>query len=203
MKNIFTVPNMLSAFRLCLIPFITTTYSQGFFVIAIALLLISGVTDMLDGMIARRFGQISEFGKFIDPLADKLTMASVVFALLLHHPPLWVTLTVLVIKELLTLIGAYILYKKGARPSESKLFGKLSTLFLYLILFFIMAADVLEECMKITILYPWVLWCMVAFSCLLMILAVLQYYPIFRGIINGTYNIETEQFEGDSKQNDT
>ena len=158
---------------------------------------------MLDGMIARRFGQISEFGKFIDPLADKLTMASVVFALLLHHPPLWVTLTVLVTKELLTLIGAYILYKKGARPSESKLFGKLSTLFLYLILFFIMAADVLEECMKITILYPWVLWCMVAFSCLLMILAVLQYYPIFRGIINGTYNIETEQFEGDSKQNDT
>ena len=194
---------MLSAFRLCLIPFITTTYSQGFFVIATMLLLISGVTDMLDGMIARRFGQISEFGKFIDPLADKLTMASVVFALLLHHPPLWVTLTVLVTKELLTLIGAYILYKKGARPSESKLFGKLSTLFLYLILFFIMAADVLEECMKITILYPWVLWCMVAFSCLLMILAVLQYYPIFRGIINGTYNIETEQFEGDSKQNDT
>lgn len=203
MKNIFTIPNMLSTFRLCLIPFITTTYTQGAFTVATLLLVVSGLTDMLDGMIARRFGQISEFGKFIDPLADKLTMASVVFALLLHHPPLWVTLSVLVAKELLTLVGAYVLYKKGTRPSESKLFGKLSTFFLYVILFLIMVADILEERLDVILLYDWVVWGMVAISCLLMILAFCQYLPIFIGIIKGTYNVETEQFEGDSKHNDT
>ncbi len=200
MKNsIFTIPNMLSVLRLCLIPFITTTYTQGMFDVATWLLVISGLTDTLDGFIARRFNQISEFGKFIDPLADKLTTAAVVFALVLRHPPLWVTLAVLVCKELLTLIAAYVLYRKGTRPSESKLFGKLSTVVLYLVLFTVMIADGAQAYFNIVLLHPWVIWCLVGLSCLFMLLAFFQYLPIFIGICRGTYNVETEQFEGEPK----
>jgi cardiolipin synthase len=198
MKNFFTIPNLLSLFRLCLIPFITTTYSREYYLVATLLLVVSGLTDTLDGFIARHFNQISEFGKFIDPLADKLTMASVVFALLMHHPALWVTMSVLLFKEFGTLAGAYILYKRGTRPPESKIFGKLSTFMLYFVLFCIMIADVVEVYTGYILLTPLVLWIMVAVSCICMFMAIFQYIPIFKGIINGTYNVETEQFEGES-----
>ncbi len=198
--SIVTIPNMLSIFRLCLIPFITTTYSKEYYATATLLLVLSGLTDCLDGYIARRFHQISDFGKLIDPLADKLTMASVVFALLLHHPQLWVTMAVLLIKESGTLVGAYVLYKKGTRPSESKLFGKLSTFMLYFILFIIMIADVIESYLQVMLLKDWLIWIMVGLTCLCMILAIFQYLPIFFAIKNGKYNVETEQFEGEPKQ---
>jgi cardiolipin synthase len=198
LKTFFTIPNLLSLFRLCLIPFITTTYSREYYGVATLLLIVSGLTDTLDGFIARHFNQISEFGKFIDPLADKLTTASVVFALLMHHPQLWVTMGVLLFKELGTLAGAYVLYQKGTRPPESKIFGKLSTFVLYFILFCIMIADVAELYYGYMILTPLVLWILVGVSCVCMFMAIFQYIPIFKGIINGSYNVDTEQFEGET-----
>ena len=90
---------MLSVVRLCLIPFITTTYTRGFETAALVLVVASGITDLLDGFIARQFGQISDLGKILDPLADKVTMAAVVFALLLRHPQIWLIMAVLVVKE--------------------------------------------------------------------------------------------------------
>ncbi|MBR6548428.1 MAG: CDP-alcohol phosphatidyltransferase family protein [Clostridia bacterium] len=191
-KSIFTIPNLLSFFRLCLIPLIVIAYLREYYQEATILLVISGVTDTLDGFIARHFHQISDFGKLIDPVADKLTLAAVVFALLLHHKQLLVTMGVLIVKESLSLIAAYILYHRGVRPSESKSFGKLSTLSLYLVSFIIMITDIAE-----VTLAPWLIWSMVGLTCLCMILAMFQYYPIYIGIIRGNYNIETEQFEGD------
>jgi len=189
---------MLSFFRLCLIPLIVIAYVREYYQEATILLVISGVTDTLDGFIARHFHQISDFGKLIDPLADKLTLAAVVFALLLQHKQLLVTMAILVVKESLSLIAAYILYHRGVRPSESKLFGKLSTLSLYLVAFIIMVIDILEVSLGRAILDPWMIWAMVGITCLFMILAMFQYYPIYIGIIHGNYNVETEQFEGDS-----
>lgn len=199
--TIITIPNVLSFVRLCLVPFIAVTYTKGFYSVAALLLVLSGFTDMLDGFIARHLGQISEFGKFIDPFADKLTIAAVVFALLLRHPQLWVTMSVIIIKEGLSLIAAYILYKRGTRPSESKLFGKLSTLMLYFVAFVIMVTDIVEAYQNSVLLQPWMIWAMVGLTCLFMICATVQYYSIYIGIRHGTYNIKTEQFEGDS--NDT
>lgn len=201
MKNsILTIPNLLSLFRLCIIPFITTTYSRGWFLAATLLLVLSGVTDMLDGCIARRFHQISEFGKIIDPLADKLTMAAVVFALLLRHPQMWMVMVVLVLKESAMLIGAYLLLRRGTRPSESKIFGKISTAVLYLVFFSIMVTDIIEGITGRQVLPVWAVWVMSGVCSLCMIAALVQYYPIFKGIQSGTYNIETEQFEGDTTQ---
>ena len=72
MKKIVTVPNIISLIRLLLVPAIAVTYLMGHYLWAILLLAVSGLSDMLDGSIARHFRSISELGKFLDPLADKL-----------------------------------------------------------------------------------------------------------------------------------
>ena len=196
-RTIFTIPNMLSIVRLCLIPFITATYSRGWELAAIILLVISGFTDLLDGFIARHFNQISDFGKILDPMADKLTTAAVVFSLVLRHPQVGVVLAVLVVKELMMLVGSYILIKKGTRPAEAKLFGKLSTAFLYLILFLVMLSDVIEEFTGRVFLSSLSLWILSGVSCVIMLCALIQYSCLYRAITNGTYNVETERFEGE------
>lgn len=73
-KKILTIPNILSFFRLCLIPVIIWLYTekQDYFWTLLVLLL-SAVTDIVDGIIARKCNMISDFGKAFDPIADKLT----------------------------------------------------------------------------------------------------------------------------------
>ena len=71
--QVFTVPNLLSLFRLILIPFIVVYYFTGPQTVAIVLIAVSAFTDVIDGRIARRFHMISNLGKILDPLADKLT----------------------------------------------------------------------------------------------------------------------------------
>ena len=82
-KNIFTIPNILSMFRLLLLPVIVYTYiNQKDYVLTGILLVISGLTDLLDGYIARTFNMMSDLGKILDPVADKATQAVVLLCLI-------------------------------------------------------------------------------------------------------------------------
>ena len=75
-NNIFTIPNLLSAFRLLLVPVIAWLYcGQGDYPLTAGVLLLSGATDIADGFIARRFRMVSDLGKVLDRVADKLTQA--------------------------------------------------------------------------------------------------------------------------------
>ena len=80
-KNLVTIPNMLSVLRMCMIGAIVWLYcfEQNYYA-AISVLLLSGATDIADGFIARKFGMVSDFGKALDPLADKLTQIAVLFS---------------------------------------------------------------------------------------------------------------------------
>ena len=81
-KDIFTIPNILSMFRLLLLPVIVYMYmNQKDYVLTGTLLVISGVTDLLDGYIARTFNMMSNLGKILDPVADKATQAVVLLCL--------------------------------------------------------------------------------------------------------------------------
>ena len=194
MKKIVTVPNIISLVRLLLVPAIAGAYLTERFVCAIVLLAISGISDMLDGQIARRFGAISDLGKLLDPLADKLTTATVVFCLMLRHPVVSVVMGALLMKELCLAVGAAILYRSGTRPSESKLWGKLSTAFLYALMLLLVANDCASAFGR-TFLPDVVFWVLCALVCISLLLALGQYAMIFRAIRNGKYNIETEKFE--------
>ena len=78
-EKIFTIPNMMSVFRILLIPFILWMFFTERYYIAAGLLVLSGITDLLDGFIARRFHMISALGKALDPIADKLTILAVLY----------------------------------------------------------------------------------------------------------------------------
>src|SRR5574344_773816 len=117
------VPNFLTVVRFFLIPLIIISLLNDDYIIAFIILTLSGLTDVLDGYIARKFNFISNFGKLIDPLADKATQISILIALSLKNIiPLWV-LIIVFIKEILMIVGASFLYGKELVVS-SKWYGK-------------------------------------------------------------------------------
>ena len=89
------IPNILTICRFVLIPFIFETIMQGNFLAAFIFLTLSGLTDILDGVIARKFNFITNFGKLIDPLADKCTQLSTLIALTnINIIPSWIILVI-------------------------------------------------------------------------------------------------------------
>ncbi|WP_295268050.1 CDP-alcohol phosphatidyltransferase family protein [uncultured Catenibacterium sp.] len=114
-KNIFTIPNILSMFRLLLLPVIVYIYIiQKDYVLTGILLVVSGITDLLDGYIARRFNMMSDLGKILDPVADKATQAVVLLCLVTRFRWLVIPFICIVIKELfMTCIGMTVIKKTG------------------------------------------------------------------------------------------
>ena len=98
------------------------------------------MTDFFDGIVARKFNQITELGKFIDPLADKLTQAAVVVTLAFTYPLLWPVFVIEFIKENTMLFGGGYIYKKRGRKLDgAKWYGKVGTAITDFGLFFLLA----------------------------------------------------------------
>ena len=131
-KKIFTIPNLLSFLRLCLIPAIVWFYlgRQNSFA-AGSLLLFSGGTDVLDGFIARRFHMVSDVGKILDPAADKLTQAAVLFCLVFRFPFMALPLTILVIRDVCIAVLSALLIKYAGIVPQAVWHGKAATFLLY------------------------------------------------------------------------
>ena len=99
-KDIFSIPNILSFVRILLIPIFVWLYvtagTSGEYYLAAAVVVASGITDFLDGQIARRCNMITEFGKFLDPLADKLLVCSALICLVdLKQLPAWMVIVII------------------------------------------------------------------------------------------------------------
>lgn len=125
------VPNILTLVRFVLIVPIVLCIAYERFIIALVFLVFSGITDVLDGTIARKFNFITDFGKLMDPLADKMTQVAILVTLCVKQiVPFWV-LGVVVVKEFAMISGASFLYGKELVVS-SKWYGKLSTVLFYL-----------------------------------------------------------------------
>lgn len=124
------VPNILTVARFFLIPFIIYFIVVDQYVMAFIFLTLSGITDILDGFIARKFNFITNFGKLIDPLADKATQLSVLLTLAFKDIiPFWIIIIV-ALKEATMIAGASFLYGKELVVS-SRWFGKLATVLFY------------------------------------------------------------------------
>lgn len=125
------VPNILTILRFLFIPIIIYFIFVGNYILGFIFFTISGITDILDGFIARKYNLISNFGKLMDPLADKLTQISVLASLVIVDIiPVWI-LAIVVLKELIMVIGASFLYGKDV-VVYSKWYGKLATVLFYL-----------------------------------------------------------------------
>ena len=137
-SRIVTLPNLLTVFRMVLIPVFVSMLFYQRFVWALAIFIAAGVTDGLDGVLARRFGQQSQLGRILDPIADKLMLVTSFIVLstrgVFPHPvprhlpiPFWVTITV-ISRDVLIVVGAAAINMvtgfRGFRPSWP---GKVST----------------------------------------------------------------------------
>lgn len=130
-KQILTIPNLLSLLRLMMIPVFAWLYLNGYDQWTASVLILSGLTDVVDGYIARHFNQVSDFGKALDPVADKLTQAVMLLCLLTRYPMMIVPLVLLAIKETFAGVSGLIVIQRTGHVLGAEWHGKMTTMMLY------------------------------------------------------------------------
>ena len=131
-NKIITIPNILSLFRLLLIPVIVWLYVfRQDYLWTTAILALSGITDIIDGIIARKCNMISDFGKAFDPVADKLTQIAMFFCLVSRFQWMLLPLCVLVVKEITAGIMGLMVIRKTGDVFGAVWHGKATTVSLY------------------------------------------------------------------------
>lgn len=153
-KEIFTIPNLLSLFRLLLIPLYISIYlnarDTADYYLASAILAVSCLTDLVDGQIARRFQMISTVGKVLDPLADKLTQFTLVICLSIKYPVLLILVILIFVKEVFQLIAGILRFKKGKMLKGAQLTGKICTTVLFVsLILLVMLPDISYKAVQI------------------------------------------------------
>lgn len=169
-REIFTIPNLLSLFRLALIPVYIVMYLNAVtpldHYLSAGVLTLSCLTDMFDGMIARKFNMISNIGKILDPLADKLTQFTLALCLAIKNGNLWLWLVIalLIVKEFYQLIALAVSIRNGRVLKGALMSGKICTTVLFvslvsLVMFYTMpplAVDIIAIVDILFLLYAFV-----------------------------------------------
>ena len=146
LKEIFdgclTIPNLISVIRILLIPVIAVLYYKGYIWWTVFVIFISGLSDAVDGKIARKFNQVSNLGKLLDPVADKLTIFALAIVLFLKFKEAqsesmqafaWVFL-LFIAKDIIMILGSVVLIALGTRPVAAEIWGKLATFIFYAVM---------------------------------------------------------------------
>ena len=130
-SDLWTVPNLLTYLRFVLVvPFVILFLNQKYLLSAICIGL-SGISDCLDGFFARKLNQVTQLGKLLDPIADKVTLISVMLCMAFYAPNVIPILVVLIAKDVAMLIGGISLLKRKITPPAAEWFGKLATIVFY------------------------------------------------------------------------
>ncbi len=146
-ENWKTIPNLISFIRIILIPVFAVLFYQGHTVAAVTILALSGLSDLVDGKIARKLNQVSNLGKMLDPIADKLTVFAIAIILFLKFNQAtnetlnafsWVFL-LFIAKDIIMLGFGLFMILNGMHPSAAEIYGKLATVAFYVIMVVIMA----------------------------------------------------------------
>jgi cardiolipin synthase len=165
---------------------------------AVFVLVLSGLTDMLDGMIARNLNQFTELGQMLDPLSDKLTQAAVVICFAIKDPMLMPLLAIFLVKEISMVTGGIYLIRRHKKPGGSQWYGKLATVVFYIsftaiVIYRINGND--------SILVPVIL---LSITAAFMIYAFVRYIKIFFYILRSddpAYNIDIDEVMDKKQKN--
>ena len=180
-KDLFTIPNIICYVRILLIPVFCYIYinaeTSSDYLLAIFVVLFSSFTDLFDGMIARKFNQVTELGKILDPVADKLTHAALAICLAFRYPLMWALIVLMTIKEgYMALMGIHFL-KQGKMLDGAMWFGKVCTATLFAGLFILFA----WFNMPVTVANVLIIVMMVV-----MLITLIMYIPEFKKMKNNT-----------------
>lgn len=165
-RDVLTIPNLLTLIRLLLIvPIVISILTQDY-LLALILTALSGISDILDGIIARKFNQTSDLGKIVDPIADKLTQGALILCLCRRYRAMVVMIASFLIREgVVGFFSAYT-FKKTKKVTSARWFGKVNTVIIY----FVMCALLLLPTMNHAIAEG-----MIWFSTVLMQLSLIGY----------------------------
>jgi len=134
-SSVLTIPNLLSFLRLCMIPWFVWLYCERQdYPMTAAVLVLSGVTDIADGYIARRFGMVSDLGKILDPIADKLTQAAMLLCLFTEFPLMMAAFVLMAVKETFGAVTGVLLIRRTGQVLSADWHGKMTTILLYAML---------------------------------------------------------------------
>ena len=176
-KNL-NIPNVLSIIRIIfIIPFVFAVIDDDYTTAGI-ILIISGISDFLDGYIARKYNQITRFGKMLDPTADKLTLMAVMVCVGIKFNKIFPFMIILITKEILMLVAGIILLRKKLTPPSAKWYGKLSTIVFYVSIIIIISLKAIWN-LDIEILDI----SLMALTAFFMIYALIRYFCIFKEMI--------------------
>ena len=141
------IPNILSAFRIMLVP----VFIYLFFVcyedriyVPLCVFLLAGLTDIADGYLARRNNWITNLGKLLDPLADKLMQCSVLVCFAIKNAAMWCLAGMFIVKELFMICGAIVVLKKIKVTVKSHWYGKITTTFFYAIVLLVFVFGIFD-----------------------------------------------------------
>ena len=173
-EDIFTIPNMICYLRILLIPvfcwlYITAEDSTDY-LLATCVVLFSSFTDLFDGMIARKFNQVTELGKVLDPVADKLTHAAMAICLVTRYPLMWGLLALMAVKEGYMAVMGIKFLRRGKMLDGALWFGKVCTATLFtgmVVLFFLYALTPLAANIIISVMM------------VMMVITLVLYIPVF------------------------
>ncbi len=186
-----TVPNALSVLRILLVPFFVWAFLTGNLPAAVSLLVISGLSDMFDGLIARKFNQVTELGKMLDPFADKLTQGAVALCLAIRFPVVCPVLIIFIVKEIAMLCGGIVLLKNKKRPCAAKWYGKVATVLFYISVTVIVVLDGFFHISAAV--FSGVAYGLLTVTAVMMIYSALKYFQIFLEILHSDdekYNLD-------------
>ena len=178
-----TIPNWLSFIRIALIPVFAVLFVQGHQLVAVIVMICAALTDLFDGKIARKFNQVSNLGKILDPIADKLSQMAIVIVLLYTYweNPIKYLFFFFIVKEVLMLLGGAFLLSKGMRPTAAEIWGKVATNVFYIAMIIILAFGENGALCDVThfTLPSVVTWVLVSLSAVSALVSLLGYVPGF------------------------
>ncbi len=188
-EGCLTIPNLISVIRICLIPVIAVLYYNNEILWTVVVIFISGLSDAVDGKIARKFNQVSALGKMLDPIADKLTVFALAIVLFLKFKEAdsesmqafaWVFL-LFIAKDIIMIIGGAILIALGTRPVAAEIWGKAATFVFYVVMVIIIGFG--PEIGAVSMYYPqyalpeFVMFGLVIIAVILTFIAFFSYVP--------------------------
>lgn len=142
-SRILTVPNQLTLLRLAFLPFFVISVIYERYDWALGLLVAAGISDALDGLLARRLHQKTALGAYLDPIADKLLLSSSFFVLALKGQiGWWLAILVLSRDVMILAVAAVVLATAGYRRFPPSIYGKAATLLQILLVLAVIAAEV-------------------------------------------------------------
>lgn len=189
-KDLFTnwntIPNWMCFVRIALIPVFSVLFVKESYIAAFIVMIVAALTDVFDGKIARKYNMVSNLGKILDPIADKLSQIAIVVILIFKFwsfdGPLKYLLFLFIFKELVMVIAGVILLSLGMRPVAAEVWGKVATVVFYTFMITIIAigpSGALVGVWFFKALPMPVIYVMVAISAILAFVSLFGYAPGF------------------------